>query len=283
MYGHEFKQLRQMQEITQKQACQGICSESKLSRWENDQTEIDFTTAIKLLERIHVTSHEFMGWSNFAPKPEINQDVWHALNSNDVPFIKRITKKQLKIYHQTKNKFDLFIAASLCNALYAIERKNYLPALDQKRLASNFSKVKIWSEYYLSLFGSCVLLLEPRMIYGLGMNIIHDLDHIKEANTTYDLQVALGGLGDAVIKLLFSHDFVRAKKLLKSIHQIDLPQYMTFFPLIFNFLEKTIIYLETNNPTPALTIINNLKEMNCLQAAKTCVNIFEDLSKAYKL
>ena len=47
MYGHEFKELRLEQGITQKEACKGICSESKLSRWENDQIEVEFSTAMK--------------------------------------------------------------------------------------------------------------------------------------------------------------------------------------------------------------------------------------------
>ncbi len=49
MYGHEFKELRLEQGITQKEACKGICSESKLSRWENDQIEVAFSTAMRLL------------------------------------------------------------------------------------------------------------------------------------------------------------------------------------------------------------------------------------------
>ena len=49
MYGHEFKELRLEQGITQKEVCRGICSESKLSRWENDQVEVEFSTAMKLL------------------------------------------------------------------------------------------------------------------------------------------------------------------------------------------------------------------------------------------
>ena len=57
MYGHEFKELRLEQGITQKEVCRGICSESKLSRWENDQVEVEFSTAMKLLNRIHITSH----------------------------------------------------------------------------------------------------------------------------------------------------------------------------------------------------------------------------------
>ena len=76
MYGHEFKELRLEQGITQKEVCRGICSESKLSRWENDQVEVEFSTAMKLLNRIHITSHEFMGWSKFSPRPEIGQTYY---------------------------------------------------------------------------------------------------------------------------------------------------------------------------------------------------------------
>lgn len=36
-YGSIFKNLRKKQEITQAEACEGICSISKLSRWENNQ------------------------------------------------------------------------------------------------------------------------------------------------------------------------------------------------------------------------------------------------------
>ena len=281
MYGQEFKKLRKTQGITQIQATKGICSSATLSRWEHEVTGIDFSTAVKLMERIHITSHEFMGWSDYAPEPDVNDEVWQALDSDDVPFIKRVTKEQLEKYHKTKDKFDLYSAASLCNVLYAIEKKNYLPEFDQKRLADNFSKVKIWSEYYLSLFGSCVFLLEPRMVYGLSMNIIHDIDHIKKANTSYDLQVAMGSLGDAVIKLILGHDLNRAKSLLKALQEIDLPQYMMFFPLTFTFLGKIINDLENDKEEPVLEIINNLKMMNCKKAVSTFTEIWKKVKTAW--
>lgn len=282
MYGQEFKKLRETQGITQSQATKGICSTATLSRWENELTGIDFSTAMKLMEQIHITSHEFMGWSDFAPEPHVNDEVWQALNSNNVPFIKRVTKNQLEQYHRSKDRFDLYIAASLCNVLYAIEEKNYLPYIDQKRLVNNFSKVKIWSEYYLSLFGSCVFLLEPRMVYGLSMNVIHGINHIKEANTTYDLQVAMGSLGDAVIKLILSHDLLHAHNLLKALQKIDLPQYMMFFPLTFDFLNKIINYLENDKEEPVIEIINNLKMMNCQKAVVTFNDIFRKIKKAWQ-
>lgn len=282
MYGQEFKKLRKTQGITLEQATKGICSIATLSRWENELHNIDFSTMMKLMERIHITSHEFMGWSEFAPEPYVKEEVWQALNSDDVPLIKRVTKNQLEQYHKSKDKFDLYIVASLCNVLYAIEKKNYLPEADQKRLASNFSKVKIWSEYYLSLFGSCVFLLQPKMVYGLSMNVIHDIEHVKKANTTYDLQVAMGSLGDAIIKLIFSHDLPHAEKLLQALQQIDLPQYMMFFSLTFTFLQKIINYLKTDDDTVVLEFINNLKFMDCKKAVDTFTNIFKKIKVSWQ-
>lgn len=49
MYGYEFKELRLEQGITQKEVCRGICSESKLSRWENDQVEVEFRPTHKFM------------------------------------------------------------------------------------------------------------------------------------------------------------------------------------------------------------------------------------------
>ena len=52
-YGSIYKQLRKDQEITQTEACKGICSISKLSRWENNQVEVEFSTAIALQAHQH--------------------------------------------------------------------------------------------------------------------------------------------------------------------------------------------------------------------------------------
>ena len=143
MYGHEFKELRLEQGITQKEACKGICSESKLSRWENDQIEVEFSTAMKLLDRIHITSHEFMGWSKFSPQPETDKEVTEAWNKEEIPSIKRVAKKQLDKYHQSKNPFDLLSTVALFNQLVILENHNYLPEIDQIKLANIFSKVAI--------------------------------------------------------------------------------------------------------------------------------------------
>ena len=95
---------------------------------------------MKLLNRIHITSHEFMGWSKFSPRPEIDPELSEATEKENIPFLKRVTQKQLTKYHKNHNKFDLFMAANLCNQLFIIEHKNYLPPIDQKSFLQFFQK-----------------------------------------------------------------------------------------------------------------------------------------------
>ena len=240
MYGHEFKELRLEQGITQKEACSGICSESKLSRWENDQVEVEFSTAMKLLNRIHITSHEFMGWSKFSPRPEIDPELSEATEKENIPFLKRVTQKQLTKYHKNHNKFDLFMAANLCNQLFIIEHKNYLPPIDQKKLFAIFSKVNLWSQYYISAFGASIFLFNPKQIYGSSMQIIRNIDRLKEAETSFNLEIIMGSLSDGILRLISLNELSYAQKLVKELKKIELPQYLMFFTLTLTYLQKAL-------------------------------------------
>lgn len=279
MYGHEFKELRLEQGITQKEACQGICSESKLSRWENDQVEVEFSTAMKLLTRIHITSHEFIGWSKFSPRPETDDEVTEAIDKEDISFIKKTAKKQLAKYHKSKNPFDLLSTVALFNQLVILDDKNYLPEIDQIKLANIFSKVTVWSEYYLALFGNSIFLLNSKQVYGIAKLILKDCDRIKTANTSYDLEGMLGVLGDATIKLILSTDLEHARSLIREVKKIKLPHYMMFFTLTFNYLDKVTNYAEEKNEQPILELITTLIQIGCPVQAEIYLDVFKQVKK----
>lgn len=277
MYGHEFKELRLEQGITQKEACRGICSESKLSRWENDQVEVEFSTAMKLLNRIHITSYEFMGWSKFSPRPETDAEVIDAINKDDVSLTKQIAKKQLDKYHKSKNSFDLLATVSLFNQLVILDNKNYLPEIDQIKLANIFSKVTVWTEYYLALFGNSIFLLNPKQVYGIAKLVLKDSDRIKSADTSYALEGMLGVLGDATIKMILSNDLQHARSLLKEINKIEIPHYMMFFTLTFKYLEKVANYIEDKNEQPILKLIATLVQIGCPVQAEIYLDVFKQV------
>ena len=74
-YGSVYKQLRKDQEITQIEACKGICSISKLSRWENNQVEVEFSTAIALLRRINIALDEFTHYAAMKTEFTLPDDI----------------------------------------------------------------------------------------------------------------------------------------------------------------------------------------------------------------
>lgn len=282
MYGHEFKELRLEQGITQKEACRGICSESKLSRWENDQVEVEFSTAMKLLNRIHITSHEFMGWSKFSPRSEIDPELSEAIEKENIPFLKRVTQKQLTKYHKNHNKFDLFMAANLCNQLFIIEHKNYLPPIDQKKLFAIFSKVNLWSQYYISAFGASIFLFNPKQIYGSSMQIIRNIDRLKEAETSFNLEIIMGSLSDGILRLISLNELSYAQKLVKELKKIELPQYLMFFTLTLTYLQKAIDYMKNSDDKPILTLISEVLDLGCSVQATTYLDMFKYLKAQRK-
>ena len=160
MYGHEFKELRLEQGITQKEACSGICSESKLSRWENDQVEVEFSTAMKLLNRIHITSHEFMGWSKFSPRPEIDPELSEATEKENIPFLKRVTQKQLTKYHKNHNKFDLlwlliyvinFLSSNIKITCLLLTKKSFLQFFQKSIYGVNTIFQRLVHQFFYSI------------------------------------------------------------------------------------------------------------------------------------
>ena len=273
MYGHEFKKLRLEQGITQKEACSGICSESKLSRWENDQVEVEFSTAMKLLNRIHITSHEFMGWSKFSPRPEIDPELSEATEKENIPFLKRVTQKQLTKYHKNHNKLDLFMAANLCNQLFIIEHK---------KLFAIFSKVNLWSQYYISAFGASIFLFNPKQIYGSSMQIIRNIDRLKEAETSFNLEIIMGSLSDGILRLISLNELSYAQKLVKELKKIELPQYLMFFTLTLTYLQKAIDYMKNGDDKPILTLISEVLDLGCSVQATTYLDMFKYLKAQRK-
>ena len=282
MYGHEFKELRLEQGITQKEVCREICSESKLSRWENDQVEVEFSTAMKLLNRIHITSHEFMGWSKFSQRPEIDPELSEAIEKENIPLLKQVTQKQLTKYHKNHNKFDLFMAANLCNQLFIIEHKNYLPPIDRKKLFAIFSKVNLWSQYYISAFGASIFLFNPKQIYGSSMQIIRNIDRLKEAETSFNLEIIMGSLSDGILRLISLNELSYAQRLVKELKKIELPQYLMFFTLTLTYLQKAIDYMKNGDDKPILTLISEVLDLGCSVQATTYLDMFKYLKTQRK-
>lgn len=93
-----------------------------------------------------------MGWSKFSPRPEIDPELSEAIEKENIPLLKQVTQKQLTKYHKNHNKFDLFMAANLCNQLLLSNIKITYLLLIEKSFLRFFQSQFMESILYFSVW-----------------------------------------------------------------------------------------------------------------------------------
>lgn len=279
-YGSTYKELRKQQEITQTEACRGICSISKLSRWENNQVEVEFSTAIELLKRINVTLDEFTERANINTEFELPDEIITAINANDVPLLRKYVQSRLDKYHTNKNILELKNILIVCNQLLLIEGKNYLTTADIKRIGSYLLHNTVWSKYNITLFANSPFLLNSEIGFKIAMRIVHNFDQVNDLND--NLAIFMGGLSDTVIAFIFKKKLDYAQQLLDELRKVELPPYFMFFYLTLTFLQKLIEYCQTGNEQPILEMFNKLIQLGCSRHAQILLEAFKDAKRIWE-
>lgn len=279
-YGSFYKDLRKEQEIMQTEACQGICSISKLSRWENNQVEVEFSTAIALLKRINITLDEFTERANIEAEFELPDEIVTAIKDEDVSVLRKYAQDHLAKYHASKNILELKNIMLVCNKLLLIEGKNYLTTADIQRIGSYLLHNTVWSKYNITLFANSPFLLNSEIGFKIAMRIVHNFDQVSDL--TDNLTIFMGGLSDTVIAFIFKKKLDYAQQLLDELRKIELPPHFMFFDLTLTFLQRVIDYCQTGNEQPVLAIFNNLIQLNCSRHAQKLLEAFKDVKQIWE-
>lgn len=279
-YGSVYKQLRKQQEVTQTEACKGICSISKLSRWENNQTEVEFSTAIALLKRINITLDEFTERAEIKAEFSLPDEIISAIKNRNVATLRSYAQAQLAKYHTSKNILELKNILIVCNQLLFIEDKNYLNDADIQRISSYLLHTTIWSKYNIILFTNSSFVLDSETSFKIAMRIVHNFDQVNDISD--NLIIFMGGLSDTVLSFILKKKVQYAQKLLNELRKIDLPDYLIFFTLSLTILQKIIDYCHTGNEQPVLALFDNLIQLNCSQQAQKLLKAFKYAKKVWE-
>lgn len=278
-YGSVYKQLRKDQEITQTEACKGICSISKLSRWENNQVEVEFSTAIALLKRINITLDEFTNYAEMETEFTLPDDIATAIQNNDTPILKKFVQEHLDHYHDSKNFLELRNTLLVCNQLFLMTNKNYLASADIHRIGSYLLHNTVWSKHNIILFANSPFLLNSKIGYQTALRIIHNFH--PDQNPNENTIIFIGGLSDTVIALVFKKKLDYAQKILDELKKVKLPFYLMFFNLTLTLLQKIIDYCHSLDEQPVLAMIDTIVQLNCTEVAQKWLEIFKDVKEIW--
>ncbi|APG72157.1 transcriptional regulator [Lactobacillus delbrueckii subsp. delbrueckii] len=273
-----FKQIRQMQGLTLKEAASGICSIQMLSRWENGTGNMDFEKALKLLERVNITSSEYVHLASLGDTDQLSAELQKAWEQKDHTLIKKIARNSLEEFHLTSNNLALNYGAIACGLYHRLTKVNLLEIDEQNALNKELSEITVWGQENISLFFNTIQVLSPKMIFQISAQLIENLDFAKQAGSD-TFYFATTTLFEAVIALLISNNSAYAANILRQLNHFDFPQRETMLIIGRKFLNSLIDWQEPQNEQSILKIIDFLLDMGLTMQARNFLQVYKTVRK----
>lgn len=273
-----FKQIRQMQGLTLKEAASGICSIQMLSRWENGTGNMDFEKTLKLLERVNITSSEYVHLASLDDTDQLSAELQKAWEQKYHTLIKRIARNSLEEFHLTSNNLALNYGAIACSLYHCLTKVNLLEIDEQNALNKELSEITVWGQENISLFFNTIQVLSPKMIFQISAQLIENLDFAKQAGSD-TFYFATTTLFEAVIALLISNNSAYAANILRQLNHFDFPQRETMLIIGRKFLNSLIDWQEPQNEQSILKIIDFLLDMGLTMQAKNFLQVYKTVRK----
>ena len=276
-----FKQIRQMQGLTLKEVASGICSIQMLSRWENGTGNMDFEKTLKLLERVSITSSEYVHLANLDDTDQLSAELQKAWEQKDHTLIKRIARNSLQKFHLTSDNLALNYGAIACGLYHRLTKVNLLEIDEQNALNKELSEITVWGQENISLFFNTIQVLSPKMIFQISAQLIENLDFAKQAGSD-TFYFTTTTLFEAVIALLISDNSSYAANILRQLNHFDFPQRETVLIIGRKFLNNLIDWQDPQNEQNILKIIDFLLDMGLTMQAKNFLQVYKAVRKAKK-
>lgn len=273
-----FKQIRQMQGLTLKEAASGICSIQMLSRWENGTGNMDFEKTLKLLERVNITSSEYVHLANLDDTDQLSAELQKAWEQKNHTLIKRIARNSLQEFHHTSDNLALNYGAIACGLYHRLTKVNLLEIDEQNALNKELSKITVWGQENISLFFNTIQVLSPKMIFQTSAQLIENLDFAKQAGSD-TFYFATTTLFEAVIALLINDNSAYAANILRQLNHLDFPQRETMLIIGRKYLNSLIDWQKPQNEQNILKIIGFLFDMGLTIQAKKFLQVYKTVRK----
>lgn len=275
MFGNEFKKLRLRNRISLRNAAKNVTSPTSLSRWENDEGDMDYEKVIQLLDNIHISPSEFVFITAVTPHdPFINQ-ISKASQNNSALELKNLMTENLNNYKSTQKDSYLFNASMAADFYMNLTDKNIFPVQYKYVLEEKLSDITFWSKRNIYIFGNSLSLLSTSTIYGLACLIIDDIENIKKTGFENYLDMLLCLLNALQELVLF--DTKRAELFLLKFDTIPLNRYSLYIKIKKNYLKALLLYKKTNDQSYPRDYIHTMRRYDLNDIADTFESAFKTL------
>lgn len=172
--GSTFRILRKERGYTLKTMSQDIISYSYLSKFEKDESDISMYNFIQLIERLNMTTDEFLFYNNIHTRKyqDLFYNISTAYGKNDYLELQRYMQEEKFLYEETGIIYRRCNSIMIAAIIQDIHKDFSISQSDVDFLVDYIMKCSFWTTYEVSLLGNTLTFFTEDSLLIL-MNEVH--------------------------------------------------------------------------------------------------------------
>lgn len=254
--GSNFRKIRKSENISLKQAAEGITTTTRLSNWElgNINGGMPIEIVNQLLKRLNISYTELV--QGKIRGKDFTQKVSYMYQENDINGLKKMIKESITQYNSSKENEYLIQGAMANNFYLDLTGKSFFSKSEVTKIESYLSEIKSWSNLDIILFGNTQMLVKPSMVYKLTRSMISTVYEDKISNDNVAIAVL-----NAIFVLIKDKEIVYATEILKIADSLSFSKYDYLANKRLTFMHLLIEYLNTNSDKKIKLLFNEMSKL----------------------
>lgn len=275
--GKIFKDIRVKKNLSLEYTCDGICSKSTLSRFENNMSDIPLKKFLSLLKKVEISESEFFSYidknreligSNFL------DNVGKLYNNKSTDDLYNLANKLKQKYSESNSKIDFLYYMITVSYYNDLTETLICSTTEVERLYNVLFRTEEWDKLEIESFGNTVTLLNNNLIYHLSVELLDQLDRISRVNFPLYYNSCFTLLNSFQTLILRHSKF--AILLDKKLMNYKFEEVNASFNIGLYFMHRLLHSKEDINDLKELKkLIDTLKKANCDTLSYKLLNIFE--------
>ena len=197
--GKIFKDIRVKKNLSLEYTCDGICSKSTLSRFENNMSDIPLKKFLSLLKKVEISESEFFSYIDKNREligSDFLDNVGKLYNNKNANDLYNLANKLKQKYSESDSKIDFLHYMITVNYYNDLTETIICSTTEVERLYNVLFRTEEWDTLEIESFGNTVTLLNDNLIYHLSVELLF-------ACSLLDCMAALNSILLIIFYLLF--------------------------------------------------------------------------------
>lgn len=243
-FGVTLRNIRKSKKYSIEDLASEKVSKSAISRFERGEIDLAFSKLIVILEKLHVSTEEFISLSNYEETKDNVPNFSQMVLYNDIDDL----ENRINLLNQElKSKYDQFKYLNLIVHEYHFKNLKHMKLSEKKIsfLIDYLFSCEFWTYYELTLFGNMIEGIPLETCWILSKELVKKSPLIKQNRQYFETLVNV--LSNIVFLCISSDKIQEAKVIIDILNNFELDETYLLERTILLYLKDIISSIESNS------------------------------------